>query len=486
MGDTSSTPSSSDSAVPSVGGTLRSFASRVKEWAEWPGNATEATIATLVAVQKTVPVPGLGSVCLTLAELLRAVDDTKENKKAFGRLADEAIKMTEVIMKGCKVATDSESRNQTNSAATISQLNAHAEAFNGILEEIKDEIKKKEKLSAPQRFWTSRKDLGLVQQWREKLNAAVDRFQTECNISHLKALDRVENKLDTLISARRTEREVLTASESDSFHDVVEPAPQITFTGSEAHGIPQSHTPPRGFVPNHGDKPTTVSTPGSRPPSSSGRTESSNPQSHSPAASLFDGGRDPSSATGRSSPFSDAKDTAASSGSPPISRTSSNPFNPFRSRGTPPVSQSPSPTPSSMPHSAPTPAPNPFLQPQSPPRSQNSSPSSMSILQGSSGVSIGGNITMNSVVGNQNNSYTSPATHHVSNSGNVYYNTNSNNGNAYYNANSSWGAPNPTYESNAHHHHHHSTGAYPHPFPSPHPQPYGWRSPPPPGSWHPY
>ncbi|KAK1227644.1 hypothetical protein PQX77_009346 [Marasmius sp. AFHP31] len=469
---------------------------RTKWRVKYSGNATEMVISTLIAVQKTVPVPFLGMVTLTLAELLRAVDDTKENKKAFGRLADEAIEMTEVIFKGCLAVT--ESGNQTTPTSTISQLNAHAEAFDKILKGIKDDIEKKKKFNVGLSFWNSRKDIGLVQQWREKMTAAVHRFQTDCNISQLKAIDRVESKLDkleALISARKMEREGLGASDSGSFHDAVEPAPQIMFTGPEAHGIPQSHTPPRGSVPDHGDETITVTPTSSRPASSSSRAESTNPQSHSPPASLFDGGRDPSSAAGRSSPFSDIKDTAASSGSPPISRTSSNPFNPFRSGGGTPVSKSPSPTPSSVPHSDPTPTSNPFLQPQSPqspPRSQNSSPGSMSILQGSSGVSIGGSVTMNSVVGNQNNTYHSPATHQVSNSGNVYYNTNSNNGNAYYNTNSSWGAPNHyTHGSNAHHHHHHhhSTGAYPPPFPPPPPpQAYGpgWGSPPPPppGSWH--
>ncbi|KAL0060331.1 hypothetical protein AAF712_012897 [Marasmius tenuissimus] len=112
-------------AGPPEQGTSRTSAAPAKTRLFWSRNANEVTIAALLAVQKTVPlVPGLATACITLAELLKAIDDSKENKKAFEDLAKDALSLIDAIYGGCEDVVE-----QRNPTATISQLNSHAKAL---------------------------------------------------------------------------------------------------------------------------------------------------------------------------------------------------------------------------------------------------------------------------------------------------------------------------------------------------------------------
>ncbi|KAK1218330.1 hypothetical protein PQX77_019001 [Marasmius sp. AFHP31] len=378
----------------------------------WSRNKNEVAIAALHGVQKTAPyVPGLGAACLTLAEILRAIDDAKENKKAFGDLIEEASSMIEGICRRCEAVAKewssdiAEGRSSNvaegrSSDITFSQLNSHVVALNSILEEIRDTAKKKAELPAYKRFFASRTDPGLVRDYRSRMNAAVQRFQSECDILLLVASGRLESFLETRLMPMVTRTyealealRMLNPPQSDSPRDVVEPAHHIVAPESDWHHIPQNHTrlrnavdsepqsrgverytSPRETGPDRGAESTTLSPPSSRspiPPTRSSdshmRTESANLRLRPPVPSSFDGGRDPSLTTGPSS--SSTYTTASYSPSSPISREDTS-SNQLRSGEGAPGSRSRS-SPSSTPH----PPVDPSFQPQSPSPSQTSSAS---------------------------------------------------------------------------------------------------------------
>ncbi|KAJ8073480.1 hypothetical protein PM082_011756 [Marasmius tenuissimus] len=355
-------------ATPPEQGTSGTSPAPAKTKFSWARNANEATIAALIAVQKT------------------GYRRCKENKKAFEDLAKDALSLIDAIYRGCEDVME-----QRNPPASIEQLNIHAEALTKILKEIRDTAKQRTELPAYKRFFASRTDPSLVKNYREKLNFAMGQFQTECHISVLKASGRFESFIETRLMPvlSRMDRRLASTPNppgSDSPRDAVEPAPQIVLPESDSWHAHRSHTPLHNAVDS---APQIVA-----PESHSGDVL----QRHPPP-------RETGPDRGNGSTTASAPDSR-----PPISREATS-SNHLRSGGETVISRSRSSAPSSTPgRSDPTPPVNLPFQPQSPSPSQASSPASVSMFNNST-VTMGAGSTTNTVSGHQHNTYNSAPMH---------------------------------------------------------------------------
>ncbi|KAL0060329.1 hypothetical protein AAF712_012895 [Marasmius tenuissimus] len=157
------------------------------------------TIDMLIALRKSVSVPGLEGVTSTLADLLQAVIGNKRNRKSFGPLAQEAFALSYVLIRMCWEELNS----PRYTALSASELESYIRAFTKTLEEITDIVKQRKTLCIIQRLEAWRRDPKLAKEYHEKLNAAVNRLQEESHRHCFEAEARFRKRFDAMFAARR-------------------------------------------------------------------------------------------------------------------------------------------------------------------------------------------------------------------------------------------------------------------------------------------
>ncbi|KAL0575225.1 hypothetical protein V5O48_006741 [Marasmius crinis-equi] len=450
-------------------------------------HAAEAAIGTLNALSRVagaVPVPGLAAIPIVAAEILRAVDDSKENRKSFGRLADEAYSMARVVVEGCKAETEK----GLCSEDQIQAMKHHVDTLHEISLEIRDFAIARINLPSHQRWWKSKKDSGKPKEFREKLNGAIQRFQVQCIIASRGATNRIESQLADFLIARQAERDAIPESSVSSSPglgagDIVNMAPQVVVTSPEPQLVAsQIQSPSPGPLPPDQGVDIAASTPPVARASSTSESGLSNPRTDVDNLSCLPnptptGERGPSPSPSSTTTIAGVRDPPQAYPTAASSPTSQPDRNPFRSAR--PVSSEPSPPPS-VNHAN---SPNPFNLPTRPsPRPDPAaSLGSFSILGNSPNASIGGNASVNYVTGTQNNSSNNNTTNN-SNVGNVYGSTN-----VGWNPHNQYAyGPDPRVYSGSPHGYHHSHYAPPPPPPHPYQYqyPHGWSPPPPQGPYY--
>ncbi|KAJ8073483.1 hypothetical protein PM082_011759 [Marasmius tenuissimus] len=119
------------------------------------------TIDMLIALRKSVSVPGLEGVTSTLADLLQAVIGNKRNRKSFGPLAQEAFALSYVLIRMCWEELNS----PLYTPSSASELESYIRAFTKTLEEIADIIKQRKTLFMIQRLGAWRRDPKLAKEY---------------------------------------------------------------------------------------------------------------------------------------------------------------------------------------------------------------------------------------------------------------------------------------------------------------------------------
>ncbi|KAF9254648.1 hypothetical protein L218DRAFT_458972 [Marasmius fiardii PR-910] len=182
-------------------------ASKFKIELKWSKNAAEHTITALKTMEKAAgafPIPGLAAIFFLTSEIIRSVDDTKENKKGFKLLAGEANALAHTLWEECAEIQVDERR-----APLWQNLEPHINKFTDILENIRDLMERKHGRNFFVSFGNSKKDAGFIQELHNELKAAVDRFNVAMQVANRTALDRIEesqsasgkvlNRIETLL-----------------------------------------------------------------------------------------------------------------------------------------------------------------------------------------------------------------------------------------------------------------------------------------------
>ncbi|KAF9254650.1 hypothetical protein L218DRAFT_458891 [Marasmius fiardii PR-910] len=151
-----------------------------------------------------LPIPGLAAIFFLTSEIIRSVDDTRENKKGFKLLAGEANALAHTLWEECAEIQMDERR-----ASLWQSLEPHINKFTDILESIRKLMERKHGHNFFVGLGNSKKDSGFIQEFHNELKAAVDQFNVAMQVANRTALDRIEesqsasgealNRIETLL-----------------------------------------------------------------------------------------------------------------------------------------------------------------------------------------------------------------------------------------------------------------------------------------------
>ncbi|THV07779.1 hypothetical protein K435DRAFT_959273 [Dendrothele bispora CBS 962.96] len=172
-------------------------------------------------------------------EVLTAVQDTKDNKRAFRNLAKDiyeiglAIRSTlqQVVEKGCT--------EEAMDAGLNDNLNDNLEALAGTLGEVLRFIRERAARSYVKRFLSSKSDIGRIQEYRQRLRHALDLFGLQSNITLRSALTKLTARQKSIheelkeLNARRNTQDQTEREKSDTLDSQT--------SNSEASTLVDSH-----------------------------------------------------------------------------------------------------------------------------------------------------------------------------------------------------------------------------------------------------
>ncbi|KAJ3834792.1 hypothetical protein F5878DRAFT_664449 [Lentinula raphanica] len=153
---------------------------------------TEQVLRTVVAGAQYAPTPYLGSLSVVALSIFEAVQGAKENQAVLGQLAKVACELVcsvhETYIQLHDFATPQ------SSFSSDSTLNAHVEELlNSALQTIDKWIQGVKSRKYIQKIIASRSDLLVIQEFRDQLKAAMDKFQ-------LRSLITIRNSVANILS----------------------------------------------------------------------------------------------------------------------------------------------------------------------------------------------------------------------------------------------------------------------------------------------
>ncbi|KAJ8482944.1 hypothetical protein ONZ45_g14775 [Pleurotus djamor] len=161
-------------------------------------DVSEALLTTLNDVSAFCAVPFLGDAARLALGFLNTVQTVRGNRDAWIQLAEDAAKLVAVLAEKLEY--------KTAGLSLDAGMTSNLQKLSEVLQEIDQYTKKKMAQSMPKRIVLFRGDEQKIQDWRKRLDYAIDLFGVRAAISNAALVEEVRAKQDVLL---QTQQDVL-------------------------------------------------------------------------------------------------------------------------------------------------------------------------------------------------------------------------------------------------------------------------------------
>ncbi|GAW08371.1 protein [Lentinula edodes] len=182
-------------------------------------DASSHALGALASAAQYAPTPYLRTLASISLSNLNALQGAKDNKDSLKQLASTIISLSNTVLSTYRglhppLRTESsDSDAESKLFSTDSKLNQQVKDLLSTLIEIKDIVQRQVSRTLIRRVISSRSDLNIVQEYKDRLNQVLEEFTLQSNMILHEPLHRLESKQEELLNSQESVRSTL-----ESFH----------------------------------------------------------------------------------------------------------------------------------------------------------------------------------------------------------------------------------------------------------------------------
>ncbi|KAJ4482877.1 hypothetical protein C8J55DRAFT_559705 [Lentinula edodes] len=179
-------------------------------------DASSHALGALATAAQYAPTPYLRTLASISLSILNAIQGAKDNKDSLKQLASTIISLSNTVLSTYRglhppLRTESsDSDAESKLFSTDSKLNQQVK---DLLRQIKDIVQRQVSRTLIRRVISSRSDLNIVQDYKDRLNQVLEEFTLQSNMILHEPLHRLESKQEELLNSQESVRSTL-----ESFH----------------------------------------------------------------------------------------------------------------------------------------------------------------------------------------------------------------------------------------------------------------------------